>query len=118
MDRFFRLLVTGVIVVIVLVIGFKLMMRQGRKIPFATAPTAPAPSAAATPAPAASVAEDGCREAVVLTLESHPGVSAQMSVQDLNGQDQATQAASTEEGRFTTACYRPDNTDAGGDSSP
>jgi hypothetical protein len=62
------------------------------------------------PAPATTSADvspqDPCHEAVVLTLQSHSGVSASMAVQDLEGQDIPGQDASEDEGRFTTACIQ------------
>jgi hypothetical protein len=63
-------------------------------------------------------AEDTCREAVVLTVQSHSGVTALMTVQNLEGQDIPTRSASEDEGRFTTACYRLENDDLSGDASP
>ncbi|HEV2174930.1 MAG TPA: hypothetical protein VGR71_15260, partial [Nitrospira sp.] len=51
---------------------------------------------------------DPCHEAVVLTLQSHSGVSASMAVQDLEGQDIPGKDASADEARFTTTCVQPE----------
>jgi len=59
-----------------------------------------------------------CREAVVLTLQSHSGVSALITVQNLEGQDIPTTSASENEGGFVTGCYRLENDDSSGDASP
>src|SRR5579859_726359 len=72
----------------------------------------------ATPASSDARAEDTCREAVVLTLQSHSGASALMRVQNTEGQDIPTWSASTDEGRFTTRCYRPKADDPSGDVLP
>jgi len=58
--------------------------------------------------PTASNPEDPCSKAIVLTLQSHSGVSALMTAQTLDGQDIPSEDASTVEGRFTTACYQPE----------
>jgi len=60
------------------------------------------------PAPTDSSPEDPCREAVVLTLQSHSGVSASMAAQTLDGEDIPTGDASAQEAGFTTACYQPE----------
>lgn len=116
MDRLFRLVATGIVVVLVLIIATMLMMRRHSDSPTA-AVSAPVstPTPAAPPAPPA---EDPCAQAVILSLRGHSGVSAQMSVQNMEGQDQSPLDASAEEGRFTTECARLENDDASGDSSP
>src|SRR5215831_10490075 len=77
------------------------------------------PATPATPAPAQREAssEDTCREAVVLTVQSHSGVSALVTVQNIEGQDIPTKSASADEGRLTTPCYRLENDVPSGDAS-
>jgi hypothetical protein len=59
-----------------------------------------------------------CRQAVVLTVQSHSGVSATVRVKDTEGHDMPTRPASADEGRFTVACYRLENHDRAADTSP
>jgi hypothetical protein len=70
------------------------------------------------PTPAAQPADDPCSQAIILTLWSHSGISAQMSAQNTDGEDRPTQDVPMDEGRFTTECQRLENDDASGDSSP
>lgn len=120
MDRLVRTFAVGIIVVAVLVIGTKLMLRHEHDASPPAAVSTPAPTSAPADAPSA---EDPCAQAVVLTLRAHSGVSAQMSVQNMDDknrttEDQTAEDASADEGRFTTECARLENDDSGGDSSP
>ena len=107
-------MVAGVVVLGVLVSAAWLFLRQHQASPAKAIVSQPATRAATSPD---ASAEDTCREAVVLTVESHSGVSALMTVQNTEGQDIPTKSASADEGRFTTACYRLENDDPSGDAS-
>ena len=109
MERLLKAIVVGVVVLGVLVGATWLFLRLPQE-----SPTKEIVSQPATPAPTspAATAEDPCREAIVLTLQSHSGVSALMTVQNIDGQDIPTSSASQDEGSFTTAC------DQVGDGSP
>lgn len=109
MDRLLRLFAVGIVVVIVLIIGVKLMMRQDNPRPSMAVP----PPAASAPQP-----EDPCAQSVVLSLRSHSGVSAQMSLQNMDGLDLESEKASDADGQFTTACAKVDNDDTSSDGSP
>ncbi len=126
MERLLKAMVVGVVVLVVLVTATWLFLRQQQASPanaIVSQRAAPA-TVAATPAPASpdasasTNAEDPCRESIVLTLRSHSGVSARMTVQNTEGEDVPTESASDVEGSFTTACYRLDNDDPSGDASP
>jgi hypothetical protein len=131
-ERFPKAVVVGVVVLAVFVSAAWLLLRQHQASPAKAivsqpaTPTAPGAGAKAvvsqpaTPAPTAPDAnsEDGCDEAVVLTVRSHSGVSALTTVQNMEGQDIPTRSASEDEGKFTTACYRLENDDPSGDASP
>ena len=108
-------MVAGVVVLVVLVGAAWLFLRQEQAPPAKATVSQPATSAPALPA---ETADDSCREAVVLTLRSHSGVSTLMTVQNIEGQDLPTEFASEDEGGFTTACYRLENDDPSGDASP
>ena len=103
-DRLFKAMVV-IIAVAALLIGAAWLFRKHQAPTANTATVQPSAPAAAS---ADSSADDPCHEAVVLTLQSHSGVSALMTVQDLEGQDIPTQDASEDEGRLTTACFQPD----------
>ena len=114
MDRLLRVCVAGIVIALVLVIGTRLLLRHERRETQSTA----APTPARTSAPTVPATEDPCAQSVILTLRSHSGVSAQMSLQNMDGQDQATQDTSADDGRFTTECQRLENDGPSGDSSP
>ena len=113
MDRLLRLFAAGIVVVVVLIIAVKLMMRQDSQHPTVTV-SAPV----ATPAPAAPQPEDPCGQSVILSVRSHAGVIAQMSVQDMDGQDLETNKGTDAEGQFTTECAKVDNEETSSDGSP
>lgn len=114
MDRLLRLFAAGiVVVVVVLIIAVKLMMRQDSHPPTATV-SAPV----ATPTPTAPQPEDPCGQAVVLSVRSHAGVIAQMSLQNMDGQDLEANKGTDAEGEFTTECAKVDNDEASSDGSP
>ena len=115
MERFLRAMVAGVVVLGVLVCATWLFLRQHQPSPAKAIVSPPA-----TPAPTSPDAsgEDPCREAVVLTWQSHSGVSALIRVQNTEGEDIPTESSSQDEGRFTTACSRLENDDASGDAPP
>jgi len=97
-----------------------LFLRQNQESPakaIVSQPATPAPTSANATAPDTS-ADDPCRAAVVLTLQSHSGVSALMTVQNSEGQDIPTTSASEDEVKFTTACHRLPDDDPSGDASP
>jgi len=107
-------MIAGVLVLGVLVGVTWLLLRQNQAPPVKTTVKRPATPVAALDASAG----DSCGEAVVLTLQSHSGVSALMTVQNLEGQDIPTTSASENEGGFMTACYRLENDDPSRDASP
>jgi hypothetical protein len=114
-ERLLRAMVAGVVVLGVLVSATWLFLRQHPASPakaIVSQPATPAPTSPGTGS------EDSCREAVVLTWQSHSGVSALMTVQNVEGEDIPTESSSEDEGRFTTACYRLENDDPSGDASP
>lgn len=104
MERLFKALIV-LLAGAALLMGAAWLFLRHQKPPANTATTQPAVPA---PAPTDTSAEDPCREAVVLTLQSHSGVSALMTVQNMDGEDIAMQDASADEGRFTTACFQPE----------
>src|SRR5258708_3351372 len=108
-------MIAGVVVLGALVSATWLFLRQPQASPAKAIVSQPA-----TPAPTSpdASAENSCREAVVLTWQSHSGVSALMTVHNTEGGDIPTESASEDEGRFTTACNRPENDDPSGDVSP
>jgi len=114
-ERLLRAMVAGVVVLGVLVCATWLFLRQHQASPAKAIVSPPA-----TPAPTSpdASAEDACREAVVLTWQSHSRISALMTVQNTEGDDIPTESSSEDEGRFTTACYRLENDDPSGDASP
>jgi hypothetical protein len=114
-ERLRKSMVAGVVVLGVLVSAAWLFLRQHQVSPAKATVSQPATPAPASPDP---TTEDPCREAVVLTVRSHSGVSALITVQNVEGQDIPTRSASGDEGRFTTACYRLENDDPSGDASP
>jgi hypothetical protein len=114
-ERLLKVMVAGVIVVAMLVGAVWLFSRRHQEHPYET--TAAEPARPIPASPSASVA-DLCREAVVLTLHSHAGVSALMTVQNVEGEEVPTESASEHEGRLTTACARLENDDPAGDASP
>ena len=103
-DRLFKAMVVIIAVAALLIGAAWLFLKHQTPIANNTAPTPSAPAQVSGD----TIADDPCREAVVLTLQSHSGVSALMAVQDLEGQDIPTQDASEDEGRLTTACFQPD----------
>jgi len=113
-ERLLKGIIAGVLVMGVLVGVTWLFLRQKQAPPVKTTVKRPATPAAAPDA----TAGDSCREAVILTLQSHSGVSALITVQNLEGQDIPTTSASENEGGFVTACYRLENDDSSGDASP
>ncbi|HKR85672.1 MAG TPA: hypothetical protein VJS37_16050 [Terriglobales bacterium] len=115
MERLLKGMVAGLVSLGVLVGVTWLFVRQNQ-VP-SVKETAIASAIPAVAAPGEGELE-GCREAVVLTLRSHSGVSALMTIQDADGQDIPTAPASEQEGGFTTACDRLENDDASGDASP
>ena len=104
MERLFKVLIV-IVAVAALLIGLAWLFLKHQAPTANTATVQPSAPAAAS---ADSSADDPCHEAVVLTLQSHSGVSALMTVQDLEGQDIPGQDASEDEGRFTTACFQPE----------
>src|SRR6266481_5944021 len=115
-ERLLKGMIAGVVVLVVLVSATWLFLRQHKESPaqaIVSQPATPAPTS-----PDASASADPCREAVVLTLRSHSGVSARMTVQNTEGEDIPTESASEDEGSFTTACSRLENDDPSGDASP
>lgn len=113
MDRLLRLFVAGIVVVVVLIIAVKLMMRQDSQHPTATV-SAPV----ATPNPATPSPEDPCGQSVILSVRSHSGAIAQMSSQNMDGQDIESTKGTDAEGQFTTECAKVDNDDTSSDGSP
>lgn len=114
MERLLKAMIAGVFALGVLVGVTWVFLRRNQTPPVKTTVKQPATPAAAPDASAG----DSCREAVVLTWQSHSGVSALMTVQDLEGQDIPTAPASENEGGFMTACYRLENDDPSGDAPP
>jgi len=104
MDRLFKALIVIVAVAVLLIGAAWLFLKHQSPCTTTTASQPAIP----TPPPTDTSADDPCREAIVLTLQSHSGVSALMTPQTLDGQDIPTQDASQEEGRFTTACFQPE----------
>lgn len=102
-ERLFKAMVV-IIAVAALLIGAAWLFLKHQTPPATSRTTVPA---IPVPASADTAADDPCHEAVVLTLQSHSGVSASMAVQDFEGRAIPEQDASEDEGRFTTACFRP-----------
>ena len=113
-ERLLKAMIAGVVALGVL-IGAAWLFLPRRQV----SPAKPIVIQPATPAPASpeASAEDTCRDAVVLTVLSHPGVSALVTVQNIEGQDIPTKSASADEGRLTTPCYRLENDVPSGDAS-
>lgn len=108
MERLFKVMVAGLVGLGLLVAAMWLFSRHTQESAASKMPTQPA---APAPASAYTKPEDACRAAVVLTLQPHSGVSASMSVQDLDGRDIPTQGASEDEARVTTPCYQAEGTE-------
>jgi|KBSMisStaDraftv2_1062788.scaffolds.fasta_scaffold02639_3 hypothetical protein len=102
MERLFKVMI-GMLAVAALLIGAAWFFLKHQ-----ISTGGPATTRLASAVPAESSPADPCHEAIVLTLQSHSGVSASMSAQTLDGQDVPTQDASGDEAGFTTACYQPD----------
>lgn len=113
MDRLLRLFVAGIVVVVVLIIAVKLMMRQDSQHP-----TVVVSHPVATPSPATPSPEDPCGQSVILSVRSHSGVIAQMSLQNMDGQDLEANKGTDAEGQFTTECAKVDNDDTSSDGPP
>ena len=120
MERLLKALIAGVVALGMLIAATWLFLRENQASP-ATAtisqPTTPAPTSVGASAHDTSV-DDPCHEAVVLTLQSHSGVSALMTVQNTEGQHLPTAPASEDEGKFAAACYRLPDDESSGDASP
>jgi hypothetical protein len=98
-ERLLRATAAGVIALVVLACATWLFLRQQQASPAKAIVSQPVtPATLATSAPkspdASASAEEPCREAVVLTWQSHSGVSARMTVQSTEGEDMATESAS------------------------
>lgn len=114
MERLLKGMIAGMVGV-VLVIGVAwLFLREKQPPPDNRAVIQPATSSAAPPDTREG---DPCGEAVVLTLQPHSGLSAQMAAQTPEGGEIPTTPATEKEGEFTTACVRLENDDPSGDAS-
>src|SRR5438128_12282211 len=97
MERLFKAMIVVVAVAMLLIVAAWLFLRH----------QTPPPNRAATqpvsvaPAPDDINSDDPCREAIVLTPQSHSGVSALITAQTPDRQDTPTQDSSAKEGRLT-----------------
>ena len=108
-----RMATAGIAIFVLLVLA--MMFARQRRVSAVPASAHVIPSS-----PAAPVAEDGCRDAVVLTLQGHSasGRPAEMSVQDLDAHNMGTQDALENEGAFSTPCSKLETEDTTNDGAP
>jgi len=104
MERLFKALIV-VVVVAGLLLGAAWLRLKRQTLSDKTVTTQPSAQGSRS---ADNAPDDPCREAVVLTLQSHSGVSGLMTAQTLDGEEMPTQDASAGESQFVTACYQPE----------